>query len=111
MAGLEIIRPKPPEPVGLVSDRRLCQTGDLSEIVEEGDARSAFLFATPGRVIPHDVCAKYGLTQVDGKIVLASGYGASAVPVSQGDVAATPGGPEPSDVPAVEKPAKRTRGK
>lgn len=64
---LEIRRPKPHE-VGLVADRRLYLTKDESRAVEDGSPDAAFLLATPGSVIPADLCVRLGLELADGKI-------------------------------------------
>jgi hypothetical protein len=91
-------REAPVEDVGLHADRRLYVTrGDDrvpdaaadaradQRVVEEGDPDAAFLLVAEGSVIPLDVAAKYGLSVVDGKIVLPSA--AVPDPAPAGDVA------------------------
>lgn len=52
----------------MVSDRRLYLTAGKDEVVEDGDARASFLFATPGYEIPAGEVERFGLELVDGKV-------------------------------------------
>lgn len=45
----------------VVLDRTLYLTADREELVEEGDRRAAFLFATAGKRVPLDEAVRYGL--------------------------------------------------
>lgn len=45
----------------MIAERRLYLTADESEVVEEGDARAAFLFVTPGKEISDADVERYGL--------------------------------------------------
>lgn len=47
----------------MIADRRLYLTADKSEVVEEGDARAAFLFVTPGKEISAADAERYGLSE------------------------------------------------
>lgn len=57
---------------GIVSDRRLYLTVDKAEVVEDGDPRAAFLFATPGVEIAAGDVERLGLSAEGGKVVLAA---------------------------------------
>ncbi len=57
---LKIIREKPKGEL-MKADRRLYLTADRSEVVEEGDPKAAFLFATPGSEISDADAKRYGL--------------------------------------------------
>ena len=54
----------------LISDRRLYLTADRSTVVEEGDARQAWLLVGAGSEISADDVARYGLAHASGKILL-----------------------------------------
>ena len=69
MSGLEINRPRAAV-VGLLADRRLYLTRDESRVVEEGSPEAAFLFATPGTIVPAADADRLGLNLVDGRITL-----------------------------------------
>ena len=58
------------KPHGMLSDRRLYLTADRGLVVEDGDGRAAYLFATEGFEISAGVVEQYGLSLVDGKVVL-----------------------------------------
>ncbi len=58
------------KPMAFKSDRRLCLTRDKSRVVEADDKRSGFIFATPGSEITDAEVSAYGLTYLDGKVVL-----------------------------------------
>lgn len=58
--------------MGYVADRRLWLTQEKGAVVEEGDPRAAFLFATPGFVISDEDCHRYGLRLEDGALVVGS---------------------------------------
>ena len=104
MAGLEIHRPKPAV-VGLLADRRLYLTRDEACVVEQGAPDAAFLFATPGMVIPARDADRLGLTLVDGSILLPGTAAPAAVDLDE------PIGPDTPVEPApVSRPAKRPRG-
>ncbi len=69
MAGLEIKRPGPPAPVGLIADRRLYLSGDKARLLEEGDAAAAYLFVTAGKIIPASDAKRLGLALANGRVV------------------------------------------
>lgn len=52
------------------ADRRLYLTADRARVVEHGDPRAAFLLAGPGDGLLSGEVAQYGLTVVDGRVVL-----------------------------------------
>lgn len=54
--------------VGIIADRRLYLTADKARVVEDGDPSAAFLFATPGVVIPAAEATALGLEVVDGRV-------------------------------------------
>lgn len=89
---LEIRRPKA-TPAGLVADRRLYLTSESGYVgaqagqvvVEDGDPRAAFLFATPGVVIPADEVARLRLEVVQGRITQRVDAPASADPAPAAD--------------------------
>lgn len=62
------------------SDRRLYLTSDRSGVVEESDPRSAWLLCAAGRDVGATDVERYGLTVVDGRVVLP---GMKAVPVPE----------------------------
>lgn len=47
-----------------LADRRLCLTADKSTIVEESDARAAFLLAGEGGMVSDTDAERYGLTHL-----------------------------------------------
>ena len=47
----------------MIADRRLYLTADRSQVVEDGDARAAFLFVTPGKEISDADAERYGLNK------------------------------------------------
>lgn len=103
MSGLGIRRGEQPQ-VGVLSDRRLYLSADKEVVVEEGDRRAAFLFATPGyEVLAGDV-ERYGLAVDDGRIVL-PGAPTTREPeeVAEVEVEAAKDPPLPDDLPAREE--------
>lgn len=44
-----------------IVDRKLWLTADRDQVVEEGDSRAAFLFATPGDEVSDTDAKRYGL--------------------------------------------------
>ena len=44
-----------------IADRKLWLTSDREQVVEDGDPRSAFLFATEGTEVPDEDVKRYGL--------------------------------------------------
>ena len=44
-----------------VADRRLWLTSDREQVVEDGDPRAAFLYATPGDEMTDEDVKRYGL--------------------------------------------------
>lgn len=78
----------------MVCDRRLYLTAGKDEVVEEGDARASFLFATPGYEIPAGEVERFGLELVDGKVA----FGAEEAPApSQPEDPAPEGDGDPDD--------------
>ena len=45
-----------------ICDRRLWLTADKKEVVEEGDSKAAFLWATPGHRVTEAAAKQFGLT-------------------------------------------------
>ena len=45
-----------------ICDRRLWLTEDKKEVVEEGDSRAAYLWATPGHRVTEAAATQFGLT-------------------------------------------------
>lgn len=54
---------------GLVADRALCLTADLSTVVEDGDPRSAFVLCGLGGMIPASEVARLDLHVHDGRVM------------------------------------------
>ena len=50
-----------------IADRRLYLTTDKKEVVEEGDRRGAFLWATPGTKISEKAAKEFGLVKPKSK--------------------------------------------
>lgn len=63
-----IDRPEPPAKA-IVSDRRLYLTRDEQTVVEDGDARAAFLLAATGGSISGDNVVRLSLAVVEGRVV------------------------------------------
>lgn len=95
LMSLEIIRRSAASAVGIIADRRLYLTADRAHVVEEGAPDAAYLFATPGYVIPAAEADRLGLVLVDGMVKVAASAPAPAE---------TPQDPPPP--PATEPPAE-----
>lgn len=65
----EMHTPERDEGAPLVADRRLYLAADEQTVVEEGDARSAFLLCAAGAEVPAPDVRRLGLAAVDGRIV------------------------------------------
>lgn len=89
-------RDTPPEPVGLIADRRLCLAGDQKTVVEEGDPRAAFLLVAEGSVIPTIDASALGLSVVGGRIVQGASVGDAPAPATEiPAVSVAPSAPAP----------------
>lgn len=85
----------------LVADRRLFLTADKAQIVEEGSAEGAYLFATPGMTIPAGDVERYGLQLVDGVLVVGGSAASETDPERDAEV--------PDDTPARAPKSSRRR--
>lgn len=57
-------------PAAIIADRRLWLAADRTSVVEDGDARAAFLLAGPGGEILAAEVERLGLAVDDGRVVL-----------------------------------------
>lgn len=97
---------------GLVSDRRLYLTSDKEQVVEDGDPRAAFLFATEGFEIQAVEVERYGLTSVDGRVVIHGATPAAAAEPKTSVEGEVPAAEAPStDEGATEAPKRGKRGR
>lgn len=115
---LEIRRLNQGTPAGIVADRRLYLAKERQtaidavagqDVVEEGDPRAAFLFATPGTVIPAEDVKRLRLELVEGRVVQQPLK--SEAPVAPVEAAASAPAPTETtaEVPAAAAPARRER--
>lgn len=68
--GLTIVRNTQGAMPTVLADRRLYLTADRRRVVEHGSPDAALLFATPGMPLPVDEAERYGLTVVEGHLVV-----------------------------------------
>lgn len=106
------------KPVGaLLSDRRLYLTADKETVVEDGDPRAAYLFATEGYELSAGIVEQYGLVSVEGRVVLPGAPKPEAEPEAKateepdGDGAAEESSEQPNAEPSADpEPATEAAG-
>lgn len=91
-----------------VADRHLWYTRDRASVVESGDLAARFLFAPTGTMVSPEDMARLGLEERDGKIVIHTAVGTTAV--LDGGASATDSRPAADDSPVLV-PKKRGRPK
>lgn len=101
MLEVHTIRDAAPSAV-LIADRRIWLTADRSAVVEDGDARAAFLLAGQGGEIPPAEVQRLNIGLVDGRVSRVS-----ARPTSEPETSARPA---PADK-AKPAPADKARRK
>ena len=56
----------------MIADRRLYLSADRERVIEEGETGAAFLLAGPNGTIPPAEVKRLGLTESDGRVVVAN---------------------------------------